>query len=384
MLAGLIRFASSMPLFGAAAVACWLGCMAGAYGAEGCCKEGGAVVKAEFIFVKAPFKQCHASTIARATDGTLVAAWFGGTREGHRDVGIWVSRCVEGRWTAPELVATGEQPDGKRYPCWNPVLFQPPRGGPMMLFFKVGPSPRKWWGELIISTDNGETWQGRRRLPDGYLGPIRSKPVLLPGRWLLCGSSTEHDGWRVHFELVRHPGKDWQRIEVPAGSHKFNAIQPTILQHKDGRLQALCRTRESVIAQTWSADQGRTWSPLEPTELPNPNAGIEAVTLADGRFLLVYNHLGSGPSGWGRRGMLNLAISSDGLKWQAALVLEREAGAEFSYPAAIQTPDGLVHITYTWKRQRIKHVVVDPSRLKGVPIEGGKWPEDVPGPSNSE
>ena len=333
--------------------------------------------RAEFVFEKAPFKECHASTIVQAGDGTLVAAWFGGTREGKPDVGIWVSRRVDGRWTPPQEVATGKQPDGTRYPCWNPVLFQPSRDAPLMLFFKVGPSPRAWWGELVASTDGGQTWKGRHRLPDGFLGPIRSKPVLLPDRTLLCGSSTEHDGWRVHFELVKHPGKDWKRVEVPPGEHKFNAIQPTILTHSGGKLQALCRTRESVIAQTWSKDGGRSWSPLEPTELPNPNAGIEGVTLADGRFLLVYNHLGSGPSGWGRRGMLNLAISKDGVAWQAALVLEQERRAEFSYPAAIQTADGLVHITYTWKRRRIKHVVIDPKKLQGVPIENGRWPREV-------
>ncbi|NOX53998.1 MAG: exo-alpha-sialidase [Planctomycetes bacterium] len=336
------------------------------------------IVKAEFVFEKAPFKECHASTIVQTGDGTLVAAWFGGTREGKPDVGIWVSRCVDGCWTSPVEMATGEQQDGKRFPCWNPVLFQPPGEAPLMLFFKVGPSPRAWWGELMASTDGGQTWEMRQRLPEGFLGPIRSKPVLLPDRTLLCGSSTEHDGWRVHFELVKHPGKDWQRVDVPEGRRKFNAIQPTILKHADGRLQALCRTKESVIAVTWSKDNGRSWSPLEPTTLPNPNAGIEAVTLADGRFLLVYNHLGSGPSGWGRRGMLNLAISKDGITWQAALVLEQERGAEFSYPAAVQTPDGLVHITYTWKRRRIKHVVVDPRKLKGVPIVDGRWPENVP------
>jgi len=334
-------------------------------------------VKAEFIFTDGPFKQCHASTIAQASDGSLVAAWFGGTREGNADVAIWLSRYTGARWSTPQQVATGEQPDGKRYPCWNPVLCQTPGGVPLILFFKVGPSPRAWWGEMMASTDGGRSWPIRHRLPDGFLGPIRSKPLLLPDRTLLCGSSTEQDGWRVHFELVRHPGTDWRRVDVPAGKHHFNAIQPTLLMHRDGRIQALCRTRESVIAQTWSADGGRTWRELQPTELPNPNAGIEGLTLNDGRFLLVYNHLGSGLNGWGPRHMLNLALSTDGLHWLAALVLEHEPDAEFSYPAAIQTADGLVHITYTWKRRRIKHVVIDPKRLNGQPIVNGNWPDDA-------
>src|SRR4051794_23156559 len=82
------------------------------------------VVSSEFVFETATFPQCHASTIVDV-DGTLVAAWFGGTHEKHPDVGIWVSRRENGKWTAPVEVATGVQPDGTRQPCWNPVLFRP-------------------------------------------------------------------------------------------------------------------------------------------------------------------------------------------------------------------------------------------------------------------
>src|SRR5262249_37840633 len=115
-----------------------------------------AVVQSEFVYTEAPLPQCHASTLAETSEG-LVAAWFGGTREGHRDVGIWVARQVKGRWSAPQEVATGVQEratdeKGKRFPCWNPVLFQP-RRGPLLLFYKVGPNPRQWWSLLMTSTD---------------------------------------------------------------------------------------------------------------------------------------------------------------------------------------------------------------------------------------
>jgi predicted neuraminidase len=106
---------------------------------------------------------------------------------------------------------------------------------------------------------------------------------------------------------------------------------------------------------------------VAPTELPNPDAGIDAVSLRDGRALLVYNH-----SARNRR-VLNVAVSADGERWDAALELENQAG-EFSYPAVIQTADGLVHVTYTWRRQRIKHVVLDPAALRLRPIVGGRWP----------
>ena len=92
------------------------------------------------------------------------------------------------------------------------------------------------------------------------------------------------------------------------------------------------------------------------TALPNPSAGIDALRLADGRFLLVYNPKTSG------RERLEVAVSDDGKAWRSAALLEDSPG-EYSYPAVIQARDGRVHVTYTWKRERIRHVVLDPASL---------------------
>lgn len=322
----------------------------------------------EFIYQKASFPACHASTIVETSRG-LVAAWFGGTHEKHPDVGIWSSYHDGTAWSAPVEWANGIQHDSKRYPCWNPVLFQPSGDAPTTLFFKVGPSPSSWWGETMVSYDRGRTFRDRARLPEGIVGPVRCKPILLPGNHLLAGSSTEHDGWLVHFEKItlidgRITGS-WRRIGPIQTKEQFKAIQPTFLTHSDGRIQALCRTQEGVIATAFSADGGETWSPMEGLDLPNNNSGIEALTLADGRHLLIYNHLGiDQDTKWGKRGLLNLAISNDGLTWRKVGILEQEAGREFSYPAIIQTVDGLVHMTWTWRRERIKHAVLDPARIE--------------------
>ena len=325
------------------------------------------LVGEEFIFSKAPFKECHASTICETSRG-LVAAWFGGSKEGEPDVGIWSSHHDGATWGSPKLIADGVQHDGLRYPCWNPVLYQPPGDAPTLLFFKVGPSPGEWWGESMVSYDRGRTFTNRQRLPEEIDGPVRCKPILLSDQHtLFCGASTENDGWRVHFESNRlvdgQLAKIWKRIGPIGDVSEFSAIQPTFLRHGGNRLQVLCRTSQGVIATSFSDDEGLSWSKLKATQLPNPNSGIEAVTLDDGRHLLVYNHVGLLDSDWGKRGSLNLAISDDGVNWRDVGDLEQEENSEFSYPAIIQSDDGRVHLTYTWKRKFVKHVVIDPDGL---------------------
>lgn len=316
-----------------------------------------AVIQSEFIYETAPFPSCHASTIAETSEG-LVAAWFGGKHERNPDVGIWVARRDAKGWTAPVEVANGVQDEQKRYPCWNPVLFQI-KNGPLLLFYKVGPTPSRWWGMLIASSDGGKTWGKPRRLPEGILGPIKNKPVALPDGALLCPSSTEHDGWRVHLERTSDLGATWAKSGPLNSGEEFGAIQPTILFHPNNRLQMLCRSRQNVITECWSDDGGKNWGPMKATSLPNPNSGIDAVTLRDGRHLLVYNPTRKGGDD---RTPLVLGLSTDGKSWKQVATLEDLPG-EYSYPAIIQARDGLAHITYTWKRQRVRHVVVDPAKL---------------------
>jgi predicted neuraminidase len=311
-----------------------------------------ALVKSEYVFETAPFKECHASTIVETKNG-LVAAWFGGTKERNPDVGIWLSHQEDGRWSAPVEVANGIQSPTNRYACWNPVLFQP-KSGPLLLFYKVGPSPSRWWGMLSTSEDNGKTWSKARRLPEGILGPIKNKPVQLPNGDILCSSSTEDHGWRVHFERTSDLGQTWKATPPVNDEKEIEAIQPSILFYPGGRLQALGRTQQDHIFEIWSDDEGKSWGKMRLTTLPNPNSGTDAVTLKDGRQFLVYNHSTKG------RSPLNVATSKDGKSWEPLLTLEDELAKQFSYPAVIQTSDGLVHITYTWKRERIKHAVVKP------------------------
>lgn len=335
----------------------------------------GAYVKGELIYPldDKPTPQCHASTIVETPSG-MVVAFFAGTHEKHPDVGIRVARLVDGKWTRPVEVANGVESPSVRYPTWNPVLFLP-ESGPLMLFYKVGPDPRTWWGMMMTSVDDGKTWSQPVKLGEDdkvghLLGPVKNKPVQLEDGTIICPSSTEErleDGelrWKVHFELTRDLGKTWEVVGPVNDGVTFDAIQPSILFYPGGRMQALCRTREDVVAQTWSDDQGRTWSEMTATTLPNPNSGTDAVTLRDGRQLLVYNHTTKAGDEPKDRNMLNVALSDDGVNWTPVMTLENEPiRAGYSYPAVIQGSDGLVHITYTYARESVKYVVIDPAKL---------------------
>ena len=344
--------------------------------------QDSSVIATEFVYEKAPFPSCHASTIVEASDGTLVSAWFGGTREKHPDVGIWVSRKVNQSWSPPIEVANGVQyrkVDGTivRHPTWNPVLFQP-KNGPLLLFYKAGPDPQTWWGLVTTSTDNGTTWTTPRRLPEGILGPIKNKPIELANGDILCPSSTESpvtNLWQVHMELTSDQGLTWRKTEPLNDGKKFGAIQPSLLQLGPKELIAVGRSKQKRVFEIRSKDEGLTWGEMQATSLPNPNSGVDAVTLADGRHLLVYNHVSGKQDSWGERSPLNVAISKDGSTWLAALKLENTPKGEFSYPAVIQTRDGLVHITYTWNREKIKHVVLDPKKIQPSDFMEGNWPE---------
>jgi predicted neuraminidase len=335
------------------------------------------LLKSEFIYESGLYPQIHATTIVETPTG-LVSAWFGGTHEKNPDVCIWVSRRVDGKWTSSVETANGVQPDGTRYPTWNPVLFQP-KGGALMLFYKVGPNPEEWWGEFKTSADGGQTWSAARRLPDGILGPIKNKPVQLANGDILSPTSNEtHEKpskWSVHFERSSDGGVTWQKIGPVNDGVAIQAIQPSILFLGGDRLLALGRSRQDRVFEVRSDDGGKTWGGMTLGTLPNNNSGTDAVTLRDGRHLIVYNHIGGTPGKWGgKRTPLNVAVSKDAKTWEAALILESDPG-EYSYPAIIQTSDGLVHITYTWKRQRVKHAVVDPTRLQSRPIVDGEWPQ---------
>ncbi|HTM99585.1 MAG TPA: sialidase family protein [Pedobacter sp.] len=314
------------------------------------------VIKEEFVFNDAPFKSCHASTLVELPNQKIMCAWFGGSNEGNKDVNIWASIKTGDNWSKPIAIANGIQNDSLRYPCWNPVLFKA-KNGLLTLHYKVGPNPRQWWAEFKTSKDNGSTWSLAKKLPAGFLGPIKNKPLQLANGDILYPSSTEsldEKNWTIHLEKSNAGGQHFKKINIDCGN--FGVIQPAILQYKNGKLQLLCRSRQNMIVSTWSDDHGQTWSKLEALKLPNPNAGTDAVSLRNGNQLLVYNPLNSGKNWWEGRSVLKIAYSKDGKNWKDIYTLEQHEVGEYSYPAIIEAKDGTLHVSYTSERKKIKYV----------------------------
>jgi predicted neuraminidase len=307
-----------------------------------------------FIFEKAQFASCHASTIVEVEDGKFLAAWFGGKEEGANDVKIWGCAFDGKKWSDPEVFAveTG-------FPCWNPVLFLS-KSKTVMLFYKGGPNPSSWTSYIRRSTDAGKTWSEPQPLLAGLIGPVKNKPIQR-GDAILAGTSVEaHKAWCCWVERSLDEGKSWKRfgpLNVP--DKPYGLIQPTLLETGDKKtIIALCRSRNiGFICQSESKDGGETWSEAKPTELSNPNSGIDAVRAANNDWYLVYN-----PTKSARTPLLLARSTDDGKTWKTVATLEDQPG-EFSYPAIIQTADGQLQVTYTYNRKHIKHLTFDPAKL---------------------
>jgi len=311
----------------------------------------------EFIYTNAPFPSAHASTIVELKNGDLLSAWFGGSGEGNPDVAIWTSRRSSssnsgGQWSPPtELV---REPN---IACYNPVFFHS-ADGKLWLYYKFGPHPSSWSAGRRFSTDEGETWSPVEHLPAGIYGPIRAKPLILPNGVIVSGTSVEsYQSWSAWIERSTDNANTWTRIgPIPAPSNPtatgtYGIIQPSVVRLQNGTLRLYARSTSQTarICVSDSTDAGLHWSAVHTLDLPNPNSGLDAVALRDGRVVLIFNNTTKG------RTPLNLAVSTDAEHFRIFQTLEADPG-EYSYPSMIQARNGDLCATYTWNRKRIRFV----------------------------
>ena len=312
-------------------------------------------MKKEFIFGADEITAaCHASTILPLNDGRVLAAWFGGSAEGRDDTDIYVARRVGALWFPPVRISAGV------IPHWNPVLSRRADGS-AVLYFKVGKKIAHWQTYFCTSSDGGKKWTKPQPLvpgdDSGGRGPVKNKPLRLADGTLLAPASSEQGAWLAFIDISTDDGMTWTRTEnIPAPRYRSGRqiamIQPTLWTSAPNDVHALFRTNRSRVYRSDSADAGRRWCEAYPPALRIPNSGIDLARVPDGRLFLAHNPCGRS---WGERTPLLLSVSEDnGETWREVLTLERRRipGEEFSYPAVVS--DGfMLHITYTYKRQKI-------------------------------
>jgi predicted neuraminidase len=302
----------------------------------------------EFAQEKMPTQAVHASTLLHLDNGEILAAWFGGTKEGMDDVDIWLSRKTKDGWTKPMHFCVE-----KDTAHWNPVLFQK-NDGTICLYFKVGKKIIHWQTYVSYSYDMGATWSEPKQLVEGDKtggrGPVKNKSIYLSNGDILAPASIEEGPWRPFVDISTDNGVTWEKshLILPVDDEKTFMIQPTLWEVKPGEVSMLLRTNNNKIYRSDSKDWGRTWCEAYPINMPNNNSGIDVVKIEDGRLVLVCNPT---TGDFGPRSPLSVYVSENGIDFSEVAKLEETEG-EYSYPSIVA--DGnTVYISYSWKRENV-------------------------------
>lgn len=297
---------------------------------------------------------CHAPTLCELPDGGLLLAWYAGSYEGAADTVLACARrTVSGEWAASQLVL-----DLAGLPVGNPVLWC--EGEVVTLFFVIVYG--SWWTDAklasMCSYDGGATWSSPHllRTENGLMS--RSAPIRLRTGTLLLPIYDERT-W-TPLILRQETGAAWELVGDTTARGK--AIQPALALLPDDSVLMLSRTNQGSVFQSWSFNDGRSWTASQPTSLPNPNSSIALTCLPDGGLLLVYN-----PDTTGRE-RLAVARSDDyGRNWCAPTLLAKGRG-EYSYPYMIISRSGAqVHLVFTEHRIRFRYVPLDATWLRRLP-----------------
>ncbi len=316
----------------------------------------------ELLFAAAP--SAHASSLTELSDGRIAAAWYAGAYEGAEGVRIWFSTKDGMGWTNPRVIADGVTTIaatriGART-LGNPIIhFQSRR----LHLWYVSVAFGGWSVSSInhsVSDDLGETWSAPRKLVTSPFFNIstlvRARPVALEGDEIGLPVYHELAAKRAEWLRLDSEGRVLGKVRIPS---ERAALQPAVAPIDATRAIALMRASAGRLIVANTDDGGASWNPAASLDIENHDTSVAVLRLASGRLLLAANP-GRG------RAILQLFVSPDhGHTWHSAKIIEQDTtGAlEYSYPSLLQTRDGQIHLSYTFRRQTIAHTTFDEAML---------------------
>ena len=336
---------------------------------------GPAFYAERFIDPTLSWPTLHTPTLGELSDGRLLAVWkTGGAGErGTGDVTLRAATFVPGaeRWSPPRLVTSGRRTQRELgrvvRTLANPVLLPEP-GGRMRLLYVT--AWRKWSTSALAvktSTDGGVTWSRAERMVTSPVANVATLVKTAPVRFAdgSVAVPAYHELWGLFPQVFRlsAEGEVLDKVRIPGGK---KALQPSIVPLDGQHAIALMRNgAKGHILAARTRDAGQHWDPVVPIDLPNPNAPVMGLRLADGALLLVFNNHASS------RDVLSLALSRDGgARWQVFHAFEEGertwdgALANFSYPYLLRAADGVIHVIYVWRLRQIKHVAFNEAWIR--------------------
>ncbi|MDQ7005525.1 MAG: sialidase family protein [Ghiorsea sp.] len=306
----------------------------------------------------------HSVSTTVLPSGDLIAFWFGGSREGGKDVQIFQSYFdVKTQiWSAPQGILNVPQlgEDLGRYigKIGNPLVFVD-KQHQMWLYF-VTVSYGGWAGSSInvmTSPDLGKHWgQPKKLITSPFINVstlVRNTMYALEDGSMLLPVYHE---FAAQFPELLRISKDAEVIEKVRMFGHSGGIQPSLVQGKDDETYAFMRsgshTNDWKVIRLKSTDEGQTWQDFTLTELPNPNSAQIVAKVDENLWVWIGNH---NPE---HRQDLTLAVTDDlEGQWRVVYTFEDgQQGEAYSYPAIVQGKDGVWHLLYTANRKHIKHV----------------------------
>ncbi len=318
----------------------------------------------------------HAPGLVETAPGRLLLCWYSGTAEAHPDTRILCSDSADNgiAWTPPRVaVRPGDRAAGAREPnksLGNVVLFAESPARIWMIHgviqrwdTAVGNLCRTWRCGRVdarLSVDGGHSWGLATRLDDTVGALPRAPPLAHPALGLLLPLYLEAEQ-RSYVRAVTIEGDRLHAgpaMPVPG----IGAIQPALTLQADGGVRAFLRDSHARSVQVAVLDPAtRRWGEAAPTNLPNPDSAVAALTDDAGRFVLIYN-----PSHRNRR-TLRLAASRDGVAFAPGCDLVPEAAeGDVAYPTVIRARDGMWHVAYSsGGKHGIRHAAFGAAWLRG-------------------